>query len=47
MSKASPDESFVYADADGNEEVSEKEPLAYWIILGSSKLILNPYEDYG
>jgi len=27
MSKASPDESFVYADADGNEEVSEKESL--------------------
>jgi len=27
MSKAEADESFVYADADGNEEVSEKELL--------------------
>ena len=29
MSKAEADESFVYADADGNEEVSEKE----WLTL--------------
>ena len=28
MSKAGADESFVYADADGNEEVTEKELLA-------------------
>lgn len=27
MSKATADESFVYADADGNEEVSQKELL--------------------
>ena len=29
MSKAEADESFVYADADGNEEVSEKELLTW------------------
>ena len=27
MGKASADEAFVYADADGDGEVSEKEPL--------------------